>query len=207
MWQVNTINKLINQLTMKSNSKFSKKRSSTAQLLSKKLDYSFADADDFHSEENKQLMRDGIPLTDENRLPWLTNIRNHLKQWCDSETNGIIACSALKKQYRDFLNDDIHCVKFILLNVEQHVIEQRIGSKRADHFLTDSLSIIPSQFKALELPDKQTSSYITDFGYLCREESFDSFYYIFVVNCEASMSLETMCHRIQNEIICLKCFI
>ena len=69
---------------MKSNSKFSKKRSSTAQLLSKKLDYSFADADDFHSEENKQLMRDGIPLTDENRLPWLTNIRNHLKQWCDS---------------------------------------------------------------------------------------------------------------------------
>ena len=93
-------------------------KSSTAKLLSEKLKYEFADADGFHSAENKQLMSSGIPLTDENRQPWLKSLHDHLLSWQDRQLNGVLACSALKVKYRQLLSQDLKDVKFVLLNVK-----------------------------------------------------------------------------------------
>lgn len=62
-------------------------------------------------------MSNGIPLTDENRLPWLTSLNDHLLSWQNNHLNGVLACSALKVKYRQFLSQNLNDLKFILLNV------------------------------------------------------------------------------------------
>lgn len=158
------------------------KRTTLGKLLSEKLNYEFADADDFHSEENKTMMRNKIPLGDAQRMPWLLSLREHLLQWQQNNQNGVLACSALKQSYRHILNLGESVTKFILLNIDQSEIEKRLGSEpRANHFLTDSISLLPSQFKTLETPNKETALELNSIGYVCKETSGDSSYFIYVI--------------------------
>ena len=116
--------------------------------LAKKLALAFFDADEFHPPENVQKMESGKPLNDEDRLPWLQKIRRNMLHW--EQTGGaVLACSALKKAYRDILSPPDIPVKFIFLKGSKSVIAERMKS-RDNHFMPESL--LDSQFEALEEP-------------------------------------------------------
>src|ERR1700684_3362219 len=75
--------------------------------LAKDIGAVFADADDYHSDKNKDKMRAGIPLTDEDRAPWLQTLNGLLRGWAEKGAKGVLACSALKESYRDTLGEGI----------------------------------------------------------------------------------------------------
>src|SRR5206468_9688070 len=78
-------------------------KTTIGQLLSQRIRWSFADADSFHSPENVEKIRLGIPLDDADRAPWLRSLRETMDQWLAQHRNVVLACSALKRSYRDQL--------------------------------------------------------------------------------------------------------
>lgn len=126
-------------------------------LLAGRLQWEFADADDFHSAANKEKMRNGIPLTDADREPWLLAIRDHMWRWIAAKKNGVITCSALKQAYRDLLlspgdgntNPDAGEIKIVYLRGTYQLIAERVRSRKG-HFAGDEL--LASQLAALEEP-------------------------------------------------------
>ena len=123
-------------------------KTATGQLLCTKIGIPFFDGDDFHSTQNKNKMKDGIALNDEDRMPWLHNLNDLAKQ--QACINGaIIACSALKKMYRDILMDGINKVYWIFLEGDYETLYKRLMD-RANHYMPASL--LKSQLATLELP-------------------------------------------------------
>lgn len=116
-------------------------------LLAQKLGWHFADADDFHSPENKNKISHGIPLTDADRTPWLTALRHRIEQWSAEGENVVLACSALKRTYRDELQTGN--VQFIYLKGGYELIATRLRGRHG-HFATES--ILKSQLRDLEEP-------------------------------------------------------
>src|SRR6202453_5416858 len=102
------------------------------KLLAAETGWQFADADDFHSAANKQKMHANIPLTDEDRKPWLATLHQLLLGWYEGGTSGILGCSALKQSYRDVLKAQIPPlnIRFILLDVSTKVLEERLRGRR-----------------------------------------------------------------------------
>src|SRR3954464_10353482 len=78
-------------------------KTTIGRLLSKQIDWKYADADDFHSAANVEKMRSGIPLNDEDRRPWLETLRELIRRSLEHHENIILACSALKESYLDYL--------------------------------------------------------------------------------------------------------
>lgn len=122
------------------------------QKLSDKLDIPFYDGDNFHPPENVEKMKSGRPLNDEDRKPWLEMLAQKIHSW-NQDGDAILACSALKKRYRDLLKNQSSKdeVIFIHLKGPQSLIAQRIAG-RSDHFMPQDL--LDSQFKTLEEPDQ-----------------------------------------------------
>jgi len=119
-------------------------KSTVGTLLAHRLGLSFADADDFHSEQAKAAMAAGHPLTDADRAPWLSR----LAEWLGSQPEGVVlACSALKRSYRDVLRTGANPLFFLELAVEEDVVFQRVRHRSA-HFMPTSL--LGSQFETLE---------------------------------------------------------
>lgn len=116
-------------------------------LLAQRLAWKFADADDFHPVSNVEKIRHGLPLDDADRAPWLAALRKAILQWEAAHQNVVLACSALKRSYRDQLR--AKSVQFVYLRGEQKLIQQRL-SARQGHFA--SASILKSQFADLEAP-------------------------------------------------------
>jgi gluconokinase len=123
-------------------------KTTVGSLLAQKLGWHFADADDFHSAANVQKIRRGIPLDDSDRAPWLAALRDSILHWNAEGQNAVLACSALKRKYRDALRID--GVRFVYLKGDFELIEQRLRTRRG-HFASDS--ILKSQFEDLEKPD------------------------------------------------------
>ncbi|MQF98691.1 MAG: gluconokinase [SAR202 cluster bacterium] len=124
-------------------------KSSVGKLLSIELDAVFLDGDDMHPPENITKMSSEQPLDDDDRRPWLQNIGKALK---DKPDKIIIACSALKKIYRDLIRETAgQDVIFIHLIGSLELIKDRMA-KRTGHFMP--LSLLESQFEILETPDK-----------------------------------------------------
>jgi gluconokinase len=109
----------------------------------------FLDADDFHPAANIEKMKHGIPLNDQDRIPWLRALRNELRRLLAEGRSVILACSALKESYRKLLSDDVAPMSFVLLDVDQETIRERLRHRSA-HFFPKEL--MNSQFAALEKP-------------------------------------------------------
>lgn len=116
--------------------------------LADKLNVPFFDADDFHTEENVAKMSRGIPLNDEDRMPWLKNLANLL---LDSEKSGgaVLACSALKEHYRKILQVNGE-LKWIHLQGARDLIWERMLA-RQNHYM--KAEMLDSQFATWEEPD------------------------------------------------------
>jgi gluconokinase len=119
-------------------------KTTVAKGLSQMLKATYLEADDFHPAANIAKMTQGIPLTDEDRWPWLSAMRDALA----SHDRVVVTCSALKKSYRDLLRG-AGSVRFIYLDIDRDVAMARIAARKG-HFMTSRM--IDSQFATLEVP-------------------------------------------------------
>ena len=117
--------------------------------LASRTGWSFIDGDDLHPEANVAKMSAGVPLTDDDRWPWLQAIRQVIDGREESGEPAIIACSALKAEYRQRLSQGARNVRLVYLKGEPELIEQRLR-QRQGHFFDPRL--LASQFSALEEP-------------------------------------------------------
>ena len=124
-------------------------KSTIGKLLSQRTGWTFYDADDFHPPANIEKMYRGIPLTDSDRLPWLLKLKQLIVRTINSDRQGILACSALKSEYRQILQDNRSEVKFIYLRGDYDCIQSRVR-QRTGHFMSSTL--LRSQFDTLEEP-------------------------------------------------------
>jgi gluconokinase len=106
-------------------------KTTIGRALAESLRWGFSDADDFHSAANVEKMKNGIPLTDEDREPWLRSIRAAIEQWNRDEPGHVLACSALKGSYREILGQEDPEVKFVYLQGGFDLISQRLCEHRA----------------------------------------------------------------------------
>lgn len=114
-----------------------------------RLVWVFLDADDFHPKSNVEKMRHGIPLTDEDRKPWLERLHEELRSRLAAGTSLILACSALKDSYRSLLHQGLSAIEFVYLNVDYDTVLDRLRHRQA-HFFPKEL--LDSQFATLESP-------------------------------------------------------
>lgn len=124
-------------------------KTTVGKVLAETLRWEFFDADDFHSESNKEKMSRGMPLDDEDRKGWLEALRALIEKQSSSGINAVLACSALKKSYREKLSASLDVV-FVYLKGSFDQISDRM-SKREGHFMNPTL--LQSQFDILEEPD------------------------------------------------------
>jgi gluconokinase len=118
------------------------------RMLAADLGWTFYDADDFHSARSVEKMRIGVPLDDADRGPWLERLRAQIETSLTAGENAVLACSALKNAYREFLRVSGD-VKLVHLNGDFELIAQRLQARR-DHYMNPDL--LRSQFETLEPP-------------------------------------------------------
>jgi carbohydrate kinase (thermoresistant glucokinase family) len=122
----------------------------TGKAIGRRLHAPFLDADDYHSDANKQKMHAGIPLNDDDRWPWLTAFAQALHEAAERKGVAVGACSALKRSYRDCLVKEAgEPILFVYLEGSRALIEER-ASARHHEFMPSSL--VGSQFDTLEPP-------------------------------------------------------
>ena len=124
-------------------------KSTVAQQLALALGLDFVDGDDLHSISNVAKMRDGTPLTDADRWPWLDRVGQRLADVQQSPAGVAMACSALRRSYRDRIRAATPGVRFVLLDGSAALIEARLA-QRTGHYMPADL--LASQFAALERP-------------------------------------------------------
>ncbi|MEH2293435.1 gluconokinase [Nostoc sp.] len=125
-------------------------KTTIGKLLADSLDWEFSDADTFHSPENIEKMRRGIPLSEADRMPWLQDLQTAIKHWLEENQNVVLACSALKDSYRQFLVfDSDHRIKLVYLKGSYELIQMRL-KERSNHYMSEKL--LNSQFNTLEEP-------------------------------------------------------
>ena len=124
-------------------------KSAVGARAAARLGWVFLDADDFHPESNVEKMRHGIPLTDEDRKPWLERLHAEVKNRLGAGTSVILACSALKDTYRSLLHQGLPTMNFIYLNVDHDTVLDRLRHRQA-HFFPKEL--LDNQFATLQAP-------------------------------------------------------
>jgi len=124
-------------------------KSTVAARLAERLGWDLAEADAFHSAANVGKMRSGIPLTDEDRWPWLDAIAAWIESAREKDRSCIVACSALKRRYRERLAGGHDHVRFVFLKGDYETVASRLAG-RSGHYMP--LSLLQSQFDALEEP-------------------------------------------------------
>ncbi len=122
------------------------------QALAERLGWAFEDADNWHPAANVEKMRNGIPLNDHDREPWLQALNCAIREWAADGRSTVLACSALKARYRETLRSGVRnaaAVRFVFLKASYDVIDARLRDRRG-HYMPESL--LKSQFEALEEP-------------------------------------------------------
>lgn len=124
-------------------------KTTVGRALAARLGWRFHDADDLHSPDNVERMRQGEPLTDAQRLPWLKRIRAVVEAAADDQRGSVIACSALKARYRTAIAGGIEGIRFVHLTGDPALLRDRI-EHRPYHFAGPGL--LDSQLETLEPP-------------------------------------------------------
>jgi gluconokinase len=125
-------------------------KTAVGKVLARELGWTFIDADDYHPAANIDKMRRGIPLNDDDRRPWLQALRRLVDDACDRGENVVLACSALKHAYQEYLQRDVPgSVRYVYLYGSEELIRQRLAARKG-HFMNPGL--LHSQFEALEPP-------------------------------------------------------
>lgn len=124
-------------------------KTAVGELLAKRLGWAFVDADELHPAGNIRKMTAGVPLTDEDRLPWLLRVRGVIVEHAESGRSAIVACSALKGSYRKLLLTEQADTRFVYLRGTPAVLERRLRERRGHFFDPDLLA---SQLETLEEP-------------------------------------------------------
>ncbi|MEM7426425.1 MAG: gluconokinase [Pseudomonadota bacterium] len=134
-------------------------KSTVGRLVAGRLSALFMEGDDFHPEANRTKMAAGEPLTDADRWPWLDRIAGACTEAGNGGKEVVVACSALKRVYRERLTSGGTRTIFALLDGPGQVIRQRLQA-RADHFMP--VSLLDSQLAALERPAPEENAVILD---------------------------------------------
>ena len=135
-------------------------KTTIGKLLVRELGWRFIEADDFHPAANIEKMRSGYPLTDEDRWPWLDCLRKQIEQLLSPGENAVLACSALKRAYRNRLRVSDE-VKFVFLRGDYALVEKQLRSRRG-HFMNAAL--LQSQFDDLEEPQPDENILTIELG-------------------------------------------
>jgi gluconokinase len=124
-------------------------KTTLGRLLAARLGAPFAEGDAYHPPENIAKMSRGEPLTDEDRWPWLDIIAADIRRWLDAGETAVVACSALRRAYRDRLRGGRSGVRFIHVTDDPERIRARMAARQG-HYMP--VSLLPSQLRALEPP-------------------------------------------------------
>jgi len=122
-------------------------KSTLAQAIANHLAIAFLDADSFHSEDAIKQMSQGIPLTDEQRAPWIARLCKHLRELALQNRSCVLAYSGLKQQHRQLIFGSYHRAVGVLLDADPVLIAQRLGN-RGGHFMSPKL--LSSQVASME---------------------------------------------------------
>jgi gluconokinase len=123
-------------------------KTTVGKLLAGALEWKFYDGDDFHPPANIEKMRSGVSLTDQDRQPWLRQLRRLIERCLAAKEDAVLACSALKKKYRDELRAGPN-VKFIFLRADRGRVTQQLENRRGHYF---DPNLLDAQFADLEPP-------------------------------------------------------
>jgi gluconokinase len=126
-------------------------KTTVGRLLASELGWRFYEGDDFHPRANIDKMQRGMPLTDDDRWPWLQALRDVIDACLAQGTSAVMACSALKQTYRDYLIRGRDEVKLVYLKGSYDLLSQRLA-QRQGHFMPKEL--LASQFATLEEPQQ-----------------------------------------------------
>jgi gluconokinase len=124
-------------------------KTTVGRLLATTLQWSFHDADDYHSSENRRKMAAGIALDDADRTPWLATLAGHIADWARGNHNVVLACSALKQSYRQTLFAGQQSIGLVYLKADLPLLTARLQARTGHYF---SPTLLPSQLAALEEP-------------------------------------------------------
>ena len=122
-------------------------KTTVGELVARRLELPFHDADTFHTEESRRKMAAGNPLTEADREPWLRDLARRMREW-EAEGGAVIACSALRRHHRDVLAS-AGPVRFVFLDADPKTIRERIA-RRKGHYMPPEL--LDSQLATLEPP-------------------------------------------------------
>jgi carbohydrate kinase (thermoresistant glucokinase family) len=126
-------------------------KTTIGKLLAERMGWTFADADDHFPASLKTKMAAGVPLTDEDRAPWLQLLNRLLRRWDKENLSGVIACSALKERYHDMLKSGIATsLQFVLLEGSKELIAKRLAERHHEYM---NPALLESQLATLEDPD------------------------------------------------------
>jgi len=127
-------------------------KTTVGKALAARLGWEFVEGDDYHPVANVEKMSAGIALTDDDRRPWLQALSERIDRACRQGENLVVACSALKHEYREYLEwDDLECVDYVFLHGSEELIRRRLEQRRG-HFMDPDL--LRSQIETLEVPER-----------------------------------------------------
>ena len=124
-------------------------KTSVGVLLARTLGGEFVEGDSYHPPANVEKMRRGIPLDDADRRPWLETLAREIGRWLDTGRTVVLACSALRRSYREVLRGGRQGVRFVHLKGSAALIRSRLAARRG-HYMPASL--LDSQLSTLEEP-------------------------------------------------------
>ncbi len=134
-------------------------KTTVAERLAKQLGWQFIEGDKLHPPANVEKMKQGIPLTDVDRAPWLDRIGEELRSWATTGQSGVLTCSALKRAYRDRIRSARPDVRIVYLKGSEALIGSRVATRHHEYM---PASLLHSQFAALEEPTQDEAVVTVD---------------------------------------------
>lgn len=125
-------------------------KSTLGQMTAERLNVPFEEGDAYHPKSNVEKMAAGIPLTDEDRKPWLQILANAMTDWTSKGETRVLSCSALRKRYRDQFRAATSDLRFVFLDGAVDLVRNRM-QERQSHFMP--VALIESQIADLEVPE------------------------------------------------------